>query len=259
MTFGSLFSGIGGIDLGLERAGLQCKWQCEKAPAANQLLERRWPTVRRITDVVACEPGDYGWVDLICGGDPCPSRSKARSIHRSTVPDMWPHFRELVQALRPVWVLRENVVADDIDDVAADLARIGYLCVVLEMDGAEITGQSRPREYLCGVLESAGICPVRLFSDQEGNRGGSPASIETGPVASCLTTHRRRYDHRDNYILESGQGVRILDHHERERLQGFDAGWTDGLPARSRLVGNAAIPRKAEWIGRRILESTVTN
>lgn len=255
MTFGSLFAGIGGMDLGLERAGLECRWQCENSPAASRLLERSWPDTRRINDAVLATEEGLEWVYLICGGDPCPSRSKPRSIHGTAAPDMWPHFRGLVSLLRPVWVLRENVVSDDVGDVAADLARLGYLCVVLEMDGAEITGQSRPREYLCGVLESAGICPVRLFSEREGDRRDPPEGDEAGSVASCLTTHRRRFDHRDNYILEPGQGLRILDHPERERLQGFEPGWTAGLPARSRLVGNAAIPWKAEWIGRRIMES----
>lgn len=51
-TFGSLFSGIGGFDLGLELAGLQCKWQCELNDFAIKILERHWPNVKRFKDVV---------------------------------------------------------------------------------------------------------------------------------------------------------------------------------------------------------------
>jgi hypothetical protein len=63
----------------------------------------------------------------------------------------------------------------------------------------------------------------------------------------------------DDYILESGRGIRILDHPERERLQGFGPGWIAGVSARSRLVGNAAIPHKSGWIGRRILDAVYVN
>ena len=51
MTFGSLFSGVGGLDLGLERAGMECKWQVEIDDYATRVLERHWPTVPRWRNV----------------------------------------------------------------------------------------------------------------------------------------------------------------------------------------------------------------
>ena len=50
-TFGSLFAGIGGFDLGFERAGMECKWQVEIDPFCLKVLEKHWPTVRRFQDV----------------------------------------------------------------------------------------------------------------------------------------------------------------------------------------------------------------
>lgn len=255
LTFGSLFSGAGGIDLGLEISGMRCVWQVENSNSAIRCLERHWPDVTRYPDATTLSLAEIPRVDLVCGGDPCPSRSRARRIHKAVAPDLWPVFRAVVSALRPVWVLRENVVSPDVGDVAADLARLGYLCVVLECDSAQVTGQSRPREYLCGVLESTGVCPVELFSERPGDSRDLAADDLTETIATCLTARRKRFDHGDNYILENGCGLRILDHHERERLQGFDAGWTDGLPARERLIGNAATVVFPEWIGTRILES----
>jgi DNA (cytosine-5)-methyltransferase 1 len=51
LIFGSLFTGIGGFDLGLERAGMECKWQVEIDPFCNKVLEKHWPKVRRYKDV----------------------------------------------------------------------------------------------------------------------------------------------------------------------------------------------------------------
>jgi hypothetical protein len=70
LTFGSLFSGIGGFDLGLERAGLHCAWQVEKDPYCLQVLARSFPNVERFADVRDFPPREQSLdrfhVDLIC-------------------------------------------------------------------------------------------------------------------------------------------------------------------------------------------------
>jgi DNA (cytosine-5)-methyltransferase 1 len=257
MTFGSLFAGSGGFDVGLERAGLDCRWQVEIDRRASHVLAKHWPDARRHDDVKTFPPNETeDWsVDVICGGDPCPFRSRARSIHGTKSEDLWPEFLRVVSVVRPLWVLREHVPADDADDCASMLADGGYLVVVVEMDGSKITGQSRKREFICGVLASSGICPIGVFSQRAGDPRNPRKVGQAEPVAQCLTTHPRRFDACDNYILEPGRGMRILDSVERERLQGFDDGWTAGVSERqrARLTGNALITHKAEWLGRRVM------
>ncbi len=56
ITFGSLFAGIGGFDLGFERAGMTCKWQVEIDEYATKVLEKHWPHVPKYRDIRAFPP-----------------------------------------------------------------------------------------------------------------------------------------------------------------------------------------------------------
>ena len=56
MTFGELFAGIGGFSLGLERAGMTCKWQVEIDPYATAVLKKHWPDVPKHDDVRTFPP-----------------------------------------------------------------------------------------------------------------------------------------------------------------------------------------------------------
>ncbi len=71
LTFGSLFSGFGGLDLGLERAGLQCAWQVEINAYARQVLKKQWSHVTRFQDIRSCGAWNLYPVDVLAGGFPC--------------------------------------------------------------------------------------------------------------------------------------------------------------------------------------------
>ena len=77
LTVGSLFSGIGGIDLGLERAGFEVIWQSEIEPYACRVLANHWPTVPNFGDIKQIDWRDVERPDVVAGGFPCQSISAA--------------------------------------------------------------------------------------------------------------------------------------------------------------------------------------
>jgi len=130
VTVGSLFSGIGGFDLGLERAGMQVKWQVEIDKYCLKVLEKHWPHVRRYTDIKQVRWEDVEPVDLVCGGFPCQPVSVAgKRKGREDERWLWPEFVRCFGVLRPRYVLIENVpglLVRGFADVLRDLAACGY-------------------------------------------------------------------------------------------------------------------------------------
>ncbi len=67
----SFFSGIGGFDLGFERAGCQVIFQCEKNSFCQQVLRKHWPAVQLVGDIDDLKATDIPEADVWCGGFPC--------------------------------------------------------------------------------------------------------------------------------------------------------------------------------------------
>ena len=113
---GSLFSGIGGIDLGLERAGMRVAWQCERDEFCRGILRRHWPDVhcyRDVRDVDGAAPR----VDVIAAGFPCQPVSLAGK--RAAQDDerwLWPEVARIVEGAsehREFHYLRSDVLHAD--------------------------------------------------------------------------------------------------------------------------------------------------
>jgi DNA (cytosine-5)-methyltransferase 1 len=130
LTVGSLFSGIGGMDLGLERAGHTVIWQSEIDPYCNKVLKKHWPTVPNLGDITTIDWGKVEPVDIICGGYPCQPFSTAGKRNGKNDPrHLWPAMHNAICRLRPRYALMENVrghLSMGFGDVLADLAKIGY-------------------------------------------------------------------------------------------------------------------------------------
>src|SRR6185436_11385703 len=107
MTYGSLFSGIGGFDTALDRCGFTPRWQCEIDPYCRAVLEARWPGVKRYGDVEDIQDAEY--VDVICAGIPCqPTSVAGRQAGKSDARWLWPATRRIIRLVRPRYFLLEN-------------------------------------------------------------------------------------------------------------------------------------------------------
>lgn len=131
LTVGSLFSGIGGIDLGLERAGMKVRWQVEIDPWCQKVLAKHWPDVERFADVREVGAHSLAYVDVIAGGFPCQDLSYAGKGAGITGArsGLWVEYARIIRELRPRYVFVENVPAlltRGMGVVLGDLAACGY-------------------------------------------------------------------------------------------------------------------------------------
>jgi DNA (cytosine-5)-methyltransferase 1 len=172
ITFGSLFAGIGGIDLGFERCGMECRWQVEINDYAQKVLAKHWPAVHRERDIRECSARNLDWVDVIAGGFPCQDISYA-GLGAGLDGERSGLFFEairLVRELQPRAVVLENVAAlltRGLDRVLGTLAEIGYdaewRCIPAAYVGAP---HIRDRVFVLAYAESerrreAGRCCER--------------------------------------------------------------------------------------------------
>lgn len=198
MMYGSLFTGIGGFDVGLDRAGMECAFQVEREPTCNKILETHWPDVPRFTDVkdfhatsIPVRP------ELICGGFPCQDLSVAgrRAGLAGKRSGLFFEFMRIVSEFAPRWVLIENVPGllssnegRDLLTIVDTLGEMGYGWAYRILDAQWFgVAQRRRRVFIVGcagdVRSAAGV----LFEPESLPWDFAP-SRETGArVAATLT------------------------------------------------------------------------
>ena len=186
-TVGSLFSGIGGFDLGMERAGWRVIWQVETNPFRRRILKRHWPNVELRGDI-ATDTDGLEAPDLICGGFPCQDVSVAgnRAGLAGERSGLWYEYLRVVRELRPAWVLIENVPGllsshegEDFEVIVQGLAecRYGMAWRVLDSQNWGVP-QRRRRVFIVGHLGAP--CPIEVLFEPEGGGGDSEAGRTQG-------------------------------------------------------------------------------
>ena len=225
----SLFAGIGGLELGLERAGMTVVGQVEINPFCRKVLAKHWPDVPKHDDVRTAldwwQSQKRPQVDVIAGGFPCQNLSKANVHNRDGLKGeksgLWSEYRAIVTALRPSWVIVENAPTwrDWVPEVRRDLEEAGYRSVALVVAAGSFGApHRRPR----GVV----------VANSDGDRESLLAIYEE--VAQHTPLPRR--DHRP--VVPGVVGV------------------GDGVPDRVdrlRALGNAVHVDVAEFVGRQVM------
>ena len=242
-TFGSLFAGVGGFDLGFERAGMACEWQVEIDDYANQVLEKHWPDVHRERDIRTSGGHNLQSVDVICGGFPCQDisyagRGAGLDGERS---GLFFEAIRVVRELQPRMVVLENVAAlltRGLDRVLGTLAEIGFdaewHCIPAAAVGAP---HSRDRTFIIAYTNGDGVVQRPVIGEMEwlcGVRRWGEKEYGFGKVSEALRAGR----------LGDFAGVprvdgRVPDGLDKDRLKG---------------PGNCVVPQVAEFIGKKIME-----
>lgn len=283
MKVASLFSGIGGFEIGLAKAGHETEFMCEISNPARAVLRAHFPETELHDDIRTLEgiPGDS---DILTAGFPCQDLSQAgrtRGLRGEQSRLIFEVFR-LIELSRPPWVIIENVpfmlklakgaamriIVDRLED-------LGYLWAWRVVDTYGF-GLPQRRERVFIVASRMADPAEVLFADNaevqrretdlskrahgfywtEGTRGlgwaadavpalknGSTVGIPS-PPAMVMTNSR----------------IHTPDIRDAERLQGFRSGWTKpavphaGERYRWSLVGSAVTTRVATWIGCRLLQ-----
>ncbi len=242
-TFGSLFSGAGGMDLGLERAGLSCTFQVENDRHCLTILARHWPDVPK-NEIRPC-------VGLV-GGDPCPIRSSMGKVSGSSKPDLSGYFLAMAARIKPRWIFRENVVAPDVVEFKAGLEVLGYHCVVIATNSKSFTGQNRPRQFVVAFDRTERAKRFKVLVQTEVYTESHKKIPPRIAPAHSLDTGNKTCSFGQTFVYAGPeQGIRCLTHTERELLQGWPPGWTGGVPhgARERMTGNGVTADIAEYMG----------
>jgi len=263
LTYGSLFSGIGGIDLGFDRAGMRCLWQCEIDPYACRVLEKHWPGVKRYGDITKVDWSKVERPDVICGGFPCQDISFAGkgaglSGKRS---GLWYEFARCISDIRPRYIFVENVSAllvRGMDAVLGTLAEVGYdaewHCIP-----AYYIGLPHIRDRVWIIANANAMWE----SQSEGSKQYIGGRDYFGTKQTPSNFDRQRLQER---ILQPGiqREKKRIENRENATL----GSWWNTEPAlvrrlhgipnrvdRIKSLGNAVVPPIAELIGKAIIQA----
>jgi len=284
----SFFAGIGGFDLGFERAGFDVVFQCEIDPHCQQVLRRHWPGIPLQDDIQKLNAKEIPHADVWTAGWPCQDISTAHPQGQGLNgkrSGLFFAFMDLVREVRPRWLVLENVpglLSRDsgtaLETVVDEMEEIGYLggwttCNALDFG----LPQNRVRVFVVGHLGGEGAYKVLAHGGQlRRNHQAGREQWENGvrTVQSGTGRHdpvvvQRRggfgYTREANICptLRSQGGKHQGGHSDRPILCGQELdvarmGETNGLSGRldgrrGRWIGNAVAVPIAQWFAETIL------
>jgi DNA (cytosine-5)-methyltransferase 1 len=243
LCLGSLFSGIGGLDLAVEAVtGARTVWQVEADPWCRSVLARHWPDARRYDDVRTVGE-ELERVDIIAGGFPCQDVSvagKRAGITGGERSGLWSEFARIVRVVRPRIVFVENVsglLSMEFGRVLGDLAALGYAAewgVFRASDAG--APHRRERVFVLAVADSERIEGIeRHDADVLGRRSGNAEQAGMGGGGGGEGVGQSdAWGDRSQGLARAGAAERAVDRRDsgpRRAQPGVGRG-ADGLPSR---------------------------
>ena len=226
MTFGSLFSGIGGLDLGLERAGMTPTWQVEINPFCREILYQYWPVVPKHIDIHDVNKENLTQVDLIAGGLPCQAISQAAARTKRGAGWLWHEMFRVIKDLRPKLMLLENPAGlryaeRGLHIILNDLASIGYDGEWETIEASAVGAPHRRARIWLVAYPNSDRKSRLCFNDETQNLRKFCTSI-------------RAWD-------DPSKCLRVVDG-ASHRIQ------------RCKALGNAVVPQVAEFVGNMLIQ-----
>ncbi len=284
---GSLFSGIGGLELGLERSGLgHTVWQVENNARLHPCLATHWPHAQRFHDVREVGSATLAPVDLICGGFPCQdvSSAGARAGLAGARSGLWYEFARVVEEMRPRWVVVENVASGAekwVDAVRGGLERLGYASLPIPIAASDLGApHERARVFIVAACPADGTGERCVWSNIESNPASKAGFANDSTKYVAADTHGERLRNESRRICgprwsDSSVAAQVAtDADALRKLQPTGSErdewrwpsdapriWTaepdvarmvHGLPGRvdcEHALGNSVVPQQAEVIG----------
>lgn len=260
-----LFAGIGGFSYAGEKlvGGYETVAFCEYDEHAQKVLRKHWPDVEIIKDVrnLANDADRFrGLVDIICGGYPCQPFSQAgKRLGDQDDRHLWPEMLRVIKAVRPRWVIGENVaghVTMGLDTVLSDLEAAGYTsrCFVVPAVAVDAPHR-RDRCWIVANSDDAGQPADRRSGQGKGDKARYNARRRGQVVADagCQRSGAEVSRSGDQSINGAAQEQRT-----EARNRFTDCGWWEpepdvrrvayGIPGRVhrlRQLGNSIVPQVA--------------
>lgn len=222
LTGASLFAGIGGFDLAMERNGIAVKWTSEIDPFKRQILTKNFPNTTHYGDIrdIRNPPA----VDILTGGFPCQDLSIANQSKKGTKgiggerSGLWKEYARLLGEVRPSVIVFENspmLLSGGFEHVLCDLSKAGYLC---EWDCFFATqwGYPHGRERVYGVAYAIGVGWESCLDE-----GGLLQKVlpQQSPRQDAVSMPTQRYDRHSDYAsvrMDDGFSARL----DRRRIHG---------------------------------------
>ena len=216
LTHLSLFSGIGGLDLAAELAGVKTIGQCEWEEYPTKVLEKHWPDTPRWKDIRTLTGDDFyertgrRTVDIISGGFPCQPFSVAGK-QRGKEDDryLWPEMVRVIKELRPTWVVGENVagiIKMALSDILYELEACGYRTRTFLIPACAVGARHRRyRVAIVGYSEYNGLSSAAVTGGtQKTGRGQQEGKKKAGEFTGAS---------------KSGNGQDVANSHTERELQ----------------------------------------